>query len=594
LKRQNTARAISPTQDPAERRVIHFDAQGSGLHVDLDELIYSRALVQANSGGGKTNALRQLLEETHGRVQHFVITPEDELNTLREKFDYVLVAARGGDLVASVRTAAMLCRRLVELGASAVIDVSELPASTPRGKPPTDRNEFVRLFLTELMNLPRALWRPILVVLDEAHHFAPEKGFGESVATDAVIDLCTRGRKRGFCAVLATQRLAAVHKACVAELNNKLIGRTGLDVDVTRAAKELGLSPKDAWEVLPKLEKGEFFVFGPAISVTKERVRTRFPLLTASPKRGSFGAAPPPPPAKVKAMLAQLADLPQEAEKQERTLETLEQENRSLRAELERAKEAQPAPKVDVVEVPVITASDRETLKGFFERASEDLKHAEAKFGAIAGALQMFGEKVQHKAAPQAHRPAISPPPPRPKPTSAEATRAPSSSLPKGARDMLLGLAQTFRPSLSRREVATLAGIKATTGTFRTYISFLKTNGLVEVSGDQLTITAAGLAAIGGRPPARTTDEIVATWAPKLPGSARVMLQALIEAFPRPLSREALAQRASISESTGSFRTYLSLLRTRGLAENTADGVVASATLFPERAHANGHAGALQ
>jgi hypothetical protein len=35
-----------------------------------------------------------MLESTHGRMQHFVLDVEDELFTLRERFDYVLI---GGD-----------------------------------------------------------------------------------------------------------------------------------------------------------------------------------------------------------------------------------------------------------------------------------------------------------------------------------------------------------------------------------------------------------------------------------------------------------------------------------------------------------------
>jgi hypothetical protein len=57
-------------------------------------------LIQANSGGGKSRAIRQLLEQTHGRVQQLVLDPEGEFATLRERFDYVL-AGRGAEAVAT-------------------------------------------------------------------------------------------------------------------------------------------------------------------------------------------------------------------------------------------------------------------------------------------------------------------------------------------------------------------------------------------------------------------------------------------------------------------------------------------------------------
>ncbi len=72
-----------------------------------------------------------------------------------------------------------------------------------------ERKHFVKLFLESMINAPKELWHPVMIVVDEAHVFAPEKG--QSEAMDAVIDLATRGRKRGYCAVLATQRVSKLH-----------------------------------------------------------------------------------------------------------------------------------------------------------------------------------------------------------------------------------------------------------------------------------------------------------------------------------------------------------------------------------------------
>jgi hypothetical protein len=556
----------------SSEKQITFAAHGRGLQVDLEQLIWSRALLQANSGGGKSHALRQLLEETFGRVPQHVIDPEGEFVSLRERFDYVYAASSGGDVAVSVRTAAVLARRLVEIGASAVIDISGLT------KP--ERREFVKRYVTELMSLPRALWKPLLVVLDEAHDFCPEKGHGEAVSTDAVIDLCSQGRKRGFCAVLATQRISKLHKDAAAELNNKLIGRTGLDVDMKRAGDELGLD-KDGRAALKALQPGEFFAFGPAISLGVERVRTG-KVLTSHPKAGQVSSAPPPPPAKVKAMLQQLADLPQEAEHHEHTLEALEREVRSLRGELARAKSAAPAPAVQRIEVPVITTSDHQTFKGMFEATRSDLERATAKLDNLGSVLSDFARKV--------------PPPPISRVmgvTRADAapvkSRAPAprvegdSTLPRGARDMLTALAQTFLPSLSRGQVAMLAGLKVTGGTFAKYLSILKTGGHVEARGDQLSITESGLAAIGGRPAVPTTTEgIVQMWNEKLPAGARQMLEVLVGEYPNTVARGELATRVGIEASGGTFAKYLSILRTSGLVEGGGE-LVASDTLFPQR-----------
>jgi DNA helicase HerA-like ATPase len=49
------------------------------------------------------------------------------------------------------------------------------------------------------------------VVLDESHRYAPN--FGQVESSEALIHLATSGRKRGFGAIFATQRLSQLSKA---------------------------------------------------------------------------------------------------------------------------------------------------------------------------------------------------------------------------------------------------------------------------------------------------------------------------------------------------------------------------------------------
>lgn len=80
------------------------------LDIDLPKLLETRLLIQASSGGGKSWALRRLLEQTAKQVQQIVIDPEGEFSTLREKFDYIICAPYGADAVATPATAAGLAR----------------------------------------------------------------------------------------------------------------------------------------------------------------------------------------------------------------------------------------------------------------------------------------------------------------------------------------------------------------------------------------------------------------------------------------------------------------------------------------------------
>jgi uncharacterized protein len=226
--------------------------EGGQLECDISSLLDTRLLIQANSGGGKSWLLR-LIAERAG-IQTIVLDNEGEFASLREAVDVLLIGA-DGELPANPQHATLLARRLLEYKVSAVIDLYELKLG--------ERRRFVKLFLDALIHLPHELWRPALIILDEAHLYCPERGLGDAESTDAVISLMSQGRKRGYAGIIATQRLSKLHKDAAAEANNVIIGRTWLDADQARAGDALGLSKPDRLR-LRDLEQGEFYAFGPA------------------------------------------------------------------------------------------------------------------------------------------------------------------------------------------------------------------------------------------------------------------------------------------------------------------------------------------
>jgi uncharacterized protein len=120
---------------------------GPGLDVDVAQLVKSRLLMQANSGGGKSWTLRRLCAQTFGLVLHIVIDSEGEFYTLREKHNYALFG-KGGDGLADLKSAPLLARRLLAPGLSAVADISELGVRRP---------VFLKAFLEALVPAPREL-----------------------------------------------------------------------------------------------------------------------------------------------------------------------------------------------------------------------------------------------------------------------------------------------------------------------------------------------------------------------------------------------------------------------------------------------------
>lgn len=563
---------------------------GKALPLDVERLLVSRLLLQANSGSGKSWLLRRLLEQTHGKVQHLVLDIEGEFHTLRERFDYVLAARTGGDTLADVRSAPLIARRLLELGVSTIIDLYELKAH--------DRIRFVRLFLEALIDAPRALWHPALVVVDEAHHFCPQAGQAESAA--AVIDLMTRGRKRGFCGVLATQRLSKLHKDAAAEANCKLIGRATLDVDLKRAADELGFSAREDVARIRTLAPGSFFAFGPGLSDQVVEVKVG-DVETTHPRAGRGAAPVPPPREKVKQVLAKLADLPKEAETEVNDLA----QARARIAELERAARAKPvpaAPKAERVEVPVLKDGQlarAEKLAGPLVEVLRELTAAITKTAPpVRPVMSSPSTNGVHRAlAPLAasnNRPGGSGT--SPAEICGSRRRGNGAVTPPADGEGLTGPEQRIldaiawleatnqQPSQDQAAVAFLAGYTVGGGAFNNPRGRLNTRGLIEYRGGDLALTDAGRAIAAVPTAPLTAGELHESVLGRLPGPERKLLRILIDCYPEAITKEVLASSAGYAIG-GAFNNPCGRLRSLGLIDYPSKGMaVARAALFPEGA----------
>jgi DNA helicase HerA-like ATPase len=379
---------------------------GQGIAIDIQKLVETRLLIQANSGAGKSWAIRRLLEQTYGDCQHdrarrrgrvSLAAPEVRLRARR----------RRRRLPGRSQERALLARRLLELSVSAIVDIYELG---------TQRRLFVQRFLESLIEAPRDLWHPALIVVDEAHMFCPEAGKAESA--DAVKDLMTRGRKRGFGGVLATQRISKLHKDAAAEANNKLIGRSVQDIDMKRAAAELGFTSREDMLKLRRLQPGEFYAFGPAISARRRPFQGRRRRDDAPEGRAARRRADPAARADPE-VLAQLADLPHEAEEEARTVDELRSRVRELERELRAARTTAPPPKLERVNVPVLEEKHVRILSKLFERF-------EARSTDLADMVKEVGDRMRESLATALAK-AKPPPAPAPAPVARVARAAPRS-----------------------------------------------------------------------------------------------------------------------------------------------------------------------
>ena len=547
------------------------------VHIDLEKLVEGRLMAQANSGAGKSWLLRRLLEQTAGKIQHIIIDVEDEFHTLREKHDYILAGRDGGDCPADRRSAELLARRLLELGMSAVISIYEMK--------PGEREEFVRLFLESLISAPRSLWHPALIVIDEAHLFAPEGGKSET--TGAVVDLMARGRKRGYAGVLATQRLSKINKDAIAEVNNKLIGRAALDVDMKRSGDELGFD-KSRQLYLRTLPAGRFFAFGPALSMNVVEMEVG-PVVTTHPKAGQRSAPATPPPDKVKAVLQQLANLPKEAEQQARTAEELRAQVRKLEAELRKASSSRPVPlEPKTVEVSVLTDDDRELLKStanLFSGIGEAAETFRLHSVLTVEAINRAAVKPLHKPAAslperpaRVHQPAA--PVHKARPVAHSSEPSVLSGPEKRILDAIAWLESIGVESPEQTAVAFLAGYTIGGGAFNNPRGRLNQRGLVEYAGDCIRLTAEGRGLANTPDTPLTSEDLHAKIMERLPGPEQKLLRVLIGRYPESISNEDLARQSGYAQGGGAYNNPRGRLRTLGLIEYQSGKVRARDILF--------------
>jgi hypothetical protein len=525
------------------------------IKINLPVLIDSRLLLCANSGGGKSYAIRKLLEEAGSEVMSIVLDVEGEFKTLREKFDYLLIG-QTGDVPLSLKAAHLLPQKILELNISTIIDISDLKMH--------ERILYVKKFLEALMELPREYWKPCLVIVDEAHMYCGQQEKQDS--THAVIDLMTRGRKRGFCGVLATQRIAKLHKDAAAEANNYLVGRTGLDVDMKRAAEILGFTSKENMLSLRNLEPGEYYVFGTAISryVQKTKVSA---VQTTHPKVGMDlrGKITPPTP-HIKALLSKLSDLPKEAEEKTRTLEDANNKIHELQRELR----IRPQPAIDNKQLELAENKGYAKANKELQQQLRKIESFQKKLGRIAELakfdeplISIHAEKHRQVEITKIYKPEI------------QTTHNPGQLIDADypilnlcERSILSLLYNNPGREFKKTIIGVFTGYSNKSGGFNNALSHLKAIGLIWRNNENI-----GLAAEGNFQPENFLGKdvnlhekfTIENWAQKLPRCESAIYQFLMDNAGQEFTKEDIGEHTGYQAGSGGFNNAISRLNSLGL-----------------------------
>jgi hypothetical protein len=152
-----------------------------------------------------------------------------------------------------------------------------------------------------------------------------------------------------------------------------------------------------------------------------------------------------------------------------------------------------------------------------------------------------------------------------------------------GAMRMLKAAAMFLPAGITKPQIATLADLSHTSGSFGTYMGTLKREGLIQFEGGLISVTNEGSKQAGAveRYP-RDPKQRIEVWCNAIganSGASR-MLRLLGSKYPNSMTRQDLGDAIEMSATSGSFGTYIGTLKRNGLIETEKGFVKASHELF--------------
>ncbi len=493
-----------------------------------------------------------------------------------------------------------------------------------------ERTRFFTDFAEEIM---RSNNRTLHLVIDEAHNFMPQ-GKVLSPQAGAMLaagnELLSGGRAAGLRIMLVSQRPQKLHKDSLTQAETLIAMRLIAPHDRKAVAEWMKAQAEDEAHAtkilnsLPGLKTGEGWAWSPEIPLLKQ---IQFPMIS------TYDSSKPQSGKERKIVLAK-ADLPAiqsklevfAKEAQSNDPKALKAQVARLEAELKKKPAAAPVVKgytkadVELAFKEGFKAGETRMheihMKGWDEihtqlaniRAKQKSKiHIEARIADLMPAhMRPAAEKAinrdrGYKESPpaneaerierlQAIKPVLSLAQQSrhdrgkmresgevPKNFSPMKMNPGSNGMGGSERKILIALAN-YPEGKTKRELGVIAGYAWKGGSFNTYLSGLRSKGYA-VGTDRMSITPAGLEALGDFEPLPTGRALQDYWLGQLSKGEAAILKALIDAYPQPLSKAQAGEITGYNAAGGSFNTYCSKLRTLDLIQGS-NPMLAAETLF--------------
>lgn len=557
------------------------------LHISPDislpvEIVTETIAILGRRGSGKSFGASVIAEEMLKAGLHIVvIDPLDAWFGLRSSADglgeglpIAILGGEHGDVALDAGAGQAIADVVVDDRLSAVLSLRHLSKSAQR--------RFVADFCERLYDRKGSAAHrlPLHVFIDESDAFVPQRVMGDTARVmGAVDDLVRRGRSSGLGVTLITQRPAVIHKDVLTQLEILVAFRVVSPQD--RKALEAWIDAHDSRDQrgefmasLASLPVGTAWFWSPGALDLFQRVQVRRRETFDSSSTPAVGAAVDIPRIVASVDMDRLRErIGAPAPANTDDVAALRRQIAALERQL-----ADTTPQVERVEVPVLTDEQEARIRELADLISA-AGHEMREVGGDLRAVLLAARRVS-----EPHIPATAPQVPRaaPEPPAVVTQNGHVPKLKAGALRMLQALATLHPQPLTRTQLGTLSGIAPRGGTFASYLGDLRRAGLIALDGESIAITSSGIRHLGHDVPARplTTSDLVGLWSGALKAGARRMLDVLVAAYPQRMSRAELGRAAVVSDTGGTFSSYLSTLRGNGLVEVEGSEIRASESLF--------------
>jgi hypothetical protein len=154
---------------------------------------------------------------------------------------------------------------------TALVKRGQVSVVNLRGSPP-DVQEICVSWLCKGLFEARKLNQvpPLMLVIEEAHHFCPERGFTQALSSDILRTIASEGRKFGLGLCVVSQRPAKVDKNVLSQANTQLMLKVTNPHDLKAIIASVEGLSRDAEDQIQQLPVGTALVSHPRIAMPVE------------------------------------------------------------------------------------------------------------------------------------------------------------------------------------------------------------------------------------------------------------------------------------------------------------------------------------